>query len=345
MFKVVNREINKIRKFETKDIVRRRIVITAKQVKLLNHPVGEATTIFNPSLLIDDKDGIRLYARIVLGYFSYASAVAELRLSVQDIYTPPINYDANLILYPGSKYDFWGVEDPRAYRFEGRAFITYSGRTVSYFNPAVRIERTLPVNAILTDDGWKKTHVFRLPKQIRQFVVSDKDAFLLKANKKVLLFHRPHLSDDSFYLAISEVSHDLLKIGNGVKNVVVNNTRTAFEPSKFEIKLGWSTPPIEVEDKYLVLLHGVDVEIQAYRVFAILLNDRGEIIAVSPFYIMEPKESYEIYGDRPYTIFPCGAQKIDDSIIVSYGAADSVIGIGEIKVDELLGILDKGRLC
>jgi predicted GH43/DUF377 family glycosyl hydrolase len=59
---------------------------------------------------------------------------------------------------------------------------------------------------------------------------------------------------------------------------------------------------------------------------------------------MKPKEIYETYGDRPFVVFPCGAQMIDDSILISYGAADFAMGIGEIEITELMSILDSNRV-
>ena len=67
--------------------------------------------------------------------------------------------------------------------------------------------------------------------------------------------------------------------------------------------------------------------------------------SVSPVYIMEPREDYEIYGDRPYVIFPCGAILVDDSVLVSYGAADSFIGFAWVKLGELMAIMDQGRIA
>lgn len=50
---------------------------------------------------------------------------------------------------------------------------------------------------------------------------------------------------------------------------------------------------------------------------------------------MEPKEIYEIYGDRPYVVFPCGAGIVKDKIYLTYGGADSVIGIAEMAWESL----------
>ncbi len=345
MFKVLNEKVNEKREPKTVDIVKRLVAITAENVVLKNHPITKPTTVFNPSMIIEG-DSVRIYGRIILGYFTYASAIAEFSLSYDEIYRcQPKIYKAEITVYPENKYDYWGVEDPRVYKIEDSLLMTYCGRTVNYFNPMVRTERTLPVTAIFKEGSWKKICVFRVPEELRSFVISDKDAFLVKTSKGLLLFHRVHMVNEKFYLTISRVSVDVLNLRhNDLREIIVKDTVTAFETSPFEAKLGWATPPIRIGKESLVFIHGVDKKTHCYRVFAVLIDDEGNITAITPYYIMEPKETYEVYGDRPYTVFPCGAQKIDDKILISYGAADCVIGIGEVDLSELLHILDRNRL-
>jgi len=67
----------------------------------------------------------------------------------------------------------------------------------------------------------------------------------------------------------------------------------------------------------MMFLYGVDRDGVVYRVFAAKLKLRGEEIvveAVTPRYIMEPRTPYEIIGDRPAVVFPCGAVKIDKGV-------------------------------
>jgi predicted GH43/DUF377 family glycosyl hydrolase len=99
-----------------------------------------------------------------------------------------------------------------------------------------------------------------------------------------------------------------------------------------------------VDKEYLFILHSVDREMKSYKIFTILMNENMEITAATPHYIMEPKEIYEIYRDRPFTVFLCGAQLVDDKLLLSYSAADSAIGMGEIDVSELIVILDSSRI-
>ena len=344
MFKSFCKVSKGLREYKTVDIVKRKGVITANRVHLKKYPIDNPITIFNASMLVED-DEVVVYGRIVLGYFTYASAIAEFRVPINEISTNTFlgHYTAEIILYPDNKYDFWGVEDPRAYEIDGKKLITYCGRTVNYFDLHIRVERTLPVTAILEENKWRKLCVFRMSENIRRFVISDKNAFVVKIRNSLKLFHRLHMKDEQFYLTISDIPENVLELKE-FKSVNVTNTTVVLEPENFEEKIGWGTPPVKIDKEYLLLLHGVDSETKRYRVFAILMNDNAEVTAVTPYYIMEPREFYEMYGDRPFTVFPCGAQIIDDNLIISYGAADSSIGFGEIDITELMSILDSNRI-
>jgi len=348
-------EAAKLREFKTTDIVKRLGVISPDRVYLNNFPVSNPIAVFNPSITIHEDEAI-IYARMIIGYYMYVSAIIKVDVPLEDIYTGNINlnYYASLpVIYPSTKYDLWGTEDPRVYSIDNNLYMTYTGRTVNYFNPAIRRERTLPLTAVRTKNfhTWKKAHVYVLPKGLREHVISDKDAFLAKMHNKIVLFHRPHMDDEIHYLLVSKVDHESLK--KPVKNleeVEVHDATWILNHSPFEEKIGWATPPITLNHRELiVLIHAVDTQIQAYRLFALQLelSKDEEIIvkAVTPSYIMEPKLPYEIFGDRPYTIFPCGICNIGgDKVLMTYGAGDYMIGIGEIDVNELLSLLDKGRI-
>lgn len=342
------------RVFETEDIVRRLAVISNNHVFINNYPIINPAAVFNPAIIVEG-DYAKIYARIILGYFLYVSAIVEINVPFNDLYSGNANmnhYSAQIIIYPSTKYDIWGSEDPRVYFIDNKYLMTYTGRTINYYNPAVRVERTLPVTAIrYRSNEWKKVHVYKFPMELRGHIISDKDAFLVKHNGRYYLFHRPHMDDESFYLTISkiDVNKDLLSIDvEYPREIIVRNTVEILRPSKFEEKIGWATPPIITgKNKVIAFVHAVDTEIKAYRMFALeleLKNDEIIVTAVTPSYIMEPKYMYEVFGDRPYTIFPCGLWRVDDTYIISYGAGDYMVGIGEIDLSALYGFLDKGRI-
>jgi predicted GH43/DUF377 family glycosyl hydrolase len=278
-----------------------------------------------------------MYARIVLGYFTYTSAVIELELPIAELnYLSEGHYSGRIVIQPDNKYDIWGVEDPRVCIIEGKAVITYAGRTINYFKPG--LERVLPIVAVREDDGWKKVRVFTFS---GEKVVSDKDAFLADVNG-LTLFHRIHTQSKEYHCITNDVQADVLN-GKELVKSDLSSARIVLKAASFEDKIGWGTPPVKVGKEYLLLLHGVDNN-QWYKVFAVLMDKNKKITAVTRCYIMEPRESYEVYGDRPFTVFPCGLCKVDDKLLVSYGAADFASGIGEIDLSRLMSLLDKNRI-
>jgi len=92
MFKTTpnNDELSNSRENKTVDIAKRLAVITADKIHIKRFPISNPITAFNPALIIDDED-VYIYARIVLGYYTYASAVAELRLTIEDCITTPFH--------------------------------------------------------------------------------------------------------------------------------------------------------------------------------------------------------------------------------------------------------------
>ena len=329
------------------DIVERLGMISPNRLHIKNHPIDRPVAVFNPAMFLENNT-IKLLARIILGYYTYASAIALAEIPLDDIIDKLVDrshYGAEIVLYPSTKYDLWGAEDPRTTYIDGRIAMVYTGRTVNYFNPVVRRERTLPVLA-LSDNGrrWKKVGVFVLPDYVRSHLISDKDAFVVKTpDGKLWLFHRPHLDDEKFYLVISRL--ESIPEASDMVEIPVHDTTIVLDPAPFEMKLGWAAPPIEVENnRWLALVHAVDKDMEVYRCFAVLLKYDGSftVEAVTPRYIFEPKEVYEVYGDRPLVVFPCGNVRIDDEIVIAYGAGDYVVGFGKLRIDEVMNELDKG---
>jgi len=350
-------EALRLRKPETNDIVVRAGVISPDRIMLHNYPIANPVTAFNPGLHYSRSlDLLELYPRIIIGYYRYVSYIARLTLSLDDVFSGYVNtnhYPSEIVVYPSTKYDVWGVEDPRVYELRGKLFMTYTGRTVDYFNPRAVRDRTLPVTAMY-DEGrkaWVKKFVFLLDRSKFPEVVSNKDAFLHETgNSDLFVFHRPHFVENVFYLFVSLLREEELRNdGSGIKEVPINNAFKVLEPADFESKLGWASNPVDVgKDRAIVLVHAVDKDEVVYRVFALLLKLSKHdlaIEAITPHYIMEPRRHYELAGDRPLTIFPCGSVKIGkDTIILSYGASDSMVGLAMISLEELMGELDRGRI-
>ncbi len=359
-------KIERIRRFETVDIVRRLGVLTPNHVYLRKFPVKTPLAIFNASATVSGET-LEIYARIVVGYYMYVSAIVKIEVPLEDVLTGAVTnnpYTADIVLRPDVKQDIWGCEDPRAVRIGEDKYIVYTGRTIWYFNPVVRKERTLPVLAKCEGNSlWRKICTFVQPEEVRKYIISDKDAFIAKVDGRLFLFHRPHLkhpeNGEGHYCVVSEISAEEeaikeCKLGDpeprALPEVMVRNTKILVKEAPFEKKIGWSTPLVEVgRNRYVTLVHGVGKIIEAYRVFALMLEyrrDEGFVpVAVTPTYILEPKEPHEVYGDRPHVVFPCGLEKISgDELLVTYGAADYSVSFGIIDLNELLSHLEEGTI-
>ncbi len=102
-------------------------------------------------------------------------------------------------------------------------------------------------------------------------------------------------------------------------------------------KIGAAGVPIELNEGWLVIYHGVSFE-KVYSLGVILLDkDNPEsILYRSETPILTPVTDYERFGKVPNVVFSCGSVLIDDEVFVYYGGADSVICLAVYELNELL---------
>jgi beta-1,4-mannooligosaccharide/beta-1,4-mannosyl-N-acetylglucosamine phosphorylase len=110
-------------------------------------------------------------------------------------------------------------------------------------------------------------------------------------------------------------------------------------------KVGAGPTPIEVDEGWLLLYHGVLTSCNGfvYSLGAALL-DRDEpwrVLARGRDYLLAPETDYERVGDVPNVVFPCAAL-VDadrDRLTVYYGAADTVVGVAHGHLSEIVASL------
>ncbi len=335
-----SREAAQLRELETRDIARRLSPIPPHSFRLADLAGHSPLAAFNPGLLVDTGLGTaRIYPRVIAGYYTYTSAVAEAEVELAALTgrRPLERVDARLAVTPGNWYDFWGAEDPRVYTIGGRLYMTYTGRTQGY--PAGEEPLTLPVTASHTGGGWRPLHVYA-PRPAPRM---DKDAFAAEVDGRVIHVHRPEYGPHRYMAVALDVEERPGR--DGLAELVPRLEYSVDLRAGFEERAGWSTPPVTLEGHTVFLLHGVSGGV--YRVFAAEIGISGgapRVEAVTPRYIMGPSLPYEVYGDRPHTVFPCGAAVVDGDLLVAYGAGDLVTGFAVIEAAELLSELDRGRL-
>lgn len=112
------------------------------------------------------------------------------------------------------------------------------------------------------------------------------------------------------------------------------------EPWEF-IQIGNCGSPLELEEGWLVITHGVGA-MRQYFIGAILLdlNDPSKIIARLNEPLLSPTED-EREGYVPNVIYSCGALIHNERLILPYAMSDITSGIVTIKVNDLLKCMRK----
>jgi predicted GH43/DUF377 family glycosyl hydrolase len=220
----------------------------------------------------------------------------------------------------------WGLEDPRVTYVEelGRWIVTYTA-----FGPGGP-----GVSLAQTDD-------FRRFERLGMAMTpEDKNGVLLprRVDGDWLLFHRPtsvHGAD--IWLSRSP---DLERWGTPEQ--VLSRRPGGWWDSA---RIGMGPPPMHTEHGWLVVYHGVRETVAGglYRAGLALLDldDPARVLRRSPDWVLGPQAPYEVTGDVPNVVFPCGLVHDHDTDRLSlyYGAADTRIGLATAMCSQVLEYL------
>ncbi len=108
------------------------------------------------------------------------------------------------------------------------------------------------------------------------------------------------------------------------------------------LKIGPGPVPIETDEGWLVIYHGVinTANGYVYRVGSAILDidEPWKVLYRSKDYVLAPHELYEMAGDVPNVTFPCAvlADSETGRIAMYYGAADTVTALAFTTVEELV---------
>jgi len=226
----------------------------------------------------------------------------------------------------GYPEELWGIEDPR---------ITYVPELEQYAVVYTSFARGGPgVSLALTKDfrTFERYGVIMQPE--------DKDAALLPRRIGGLwaLIHRP-VTTVGAHMWIS-YSPDLRHWGG--HKIMLEARRGGWWDAN---KIGLCSPPIETEEGWLTIYHGVRQTASGsiYRLGLALFDlDRPEICRQrGDSWMFGPEAAYERGGDVKDVVFPCG-QTIGadrDTIYLYYGAGDSCIALATGSIRALLAWL------
>jgi predicted GH43/DUF377 family glycosyl hydrolase len=296
------------------------------------HP-WEAKATFNPGAIYEGGR-VHLFYRAmseentsVLGYAASSDGFRVDERLEEPVYVPREEFEKKL--ESGNS----GCEDPRLTRIEGSIYMCYTAFDGKH-PPRVAL------TSIGLEDFLRKRWRWSRPVLISPPDIDDKDAALFpkKFGGRFCFVHR---IGSSIWLDSVE---DLSALGKTrwLGGVAILKPR---KDSWDSWKVGLAGPPIETPKGWLILYHGVSETSKKYRVGAALLDrkDPTKVLARTHHPLFEPEEPYEIYGNVPRVVFPCGHAVLGDELILYYGGADKVVGVAHVNLTTLLEELAKEK--
>ena len=102
------------------------------------------------------------------------------------------------------------------------------------------------------------------------------------------------------------------------------------------MQIGSCGSPIELDDYWLLLTHGVG-PVRKYSIGAVLLDrkDPSKVVARSREPLVHP-ESAQREGYVPNVVYTCGALRHGGLIVLPYAISDTFSNFATIKIDDLL---------
>ncbi len=218
-------------------------------------------------------------------------------------------------------YEVAGIEDPRITVLEDAIYILYTA--FSGYGPCMALARTEDFTS------FERLGLVGEP--------GNKDGLLFprKVNGRYARLDRP-IGNDVGRIWIS-FSEDLLHWGD---SRALLSPRLGYWDS---YRLGGSAVPIETEDGWLEIYHGVKMTSGGpiYRAGVALLDleDPSVVIGRSPIPILSPRTEYERIGDINNVVFASAAVVEDDGEVkVYYGAADTSICVATGSLQNLVDL-------
>ena len=322
--------------------------------------------VLNPAA-IKEGDFVHLFYRAVHegNYSSIGYCKLEGPLLVLD-------RNKTSLLFPEFEYESHGIEDPRIVKIEDTYYLTYTGfdginalgclaisKDLIHFEkkgiivPQISLEK---FNSLAGKDVPLNEKYFRynmhnldLDKHPKKPLLWDKNVifFPRKINGKFYLLHR--IKPEIQIIVGIEDLKDLTE--QFYEDYMAHFNDHVVLTSKFDHEVsyvGGGCPPIETDQGWLIIYHGVKEGLEGYIYSACAalldLEDPRKEIARLPYPLFKPELEWELKGEVNNVCFPSGAVVFNDTLYIYYGAADERITCASVSFSELINELLLNKL-
>ena len=272
------------------------------------------------------------------------------------------------IIFPFTENEVKGVEDPRIVKIDELYYITYTaydginalGALITT-SDLINFERKGIITPLFSFDEFQQlaecnnlTNVkyFRHNRHfdpLAKVYIWDKDIvfFPRKINGQLAFIHRikPGIQlvlVDSLDDLTKEFWNDYFLHFN--KYIILDPNDSSHESSY----IGGGCPPIETEEGWIMIYHGVYDTLNGYvytAAAALLdLENPTKVVARLPYPLFVPELEYELNCVVNNVVFPTGTALFDDTLYIYYGAADKCIACASLSLKELVNELLLNKL-
>lgn len=229
------------------------------------------------------------------------------------------------IFGPSADCEKDGCEDPRLTKIDGQLIMTYTALREYSHLQVYQIALTTIAEEDFVGRKWNwGTRKLPFPG------IRNKDAVIFprKVNGRYVMLHR--IEPDLCIAYSDDLMHwcDMMSV------------MTPRAEGWDNLKIGVAGTPIKVNEGWLVVYHGVNVE-RMYSLGIVLLDGEHpeQVLYRSKEHILAPSADYEHFGKVPNVVFSCGNVVLDSKLFLYYGAADSVVCVATVGLDELLSLI------
>ncbi|MBS3762859.1 MAG: glycoside hydrolase family 130 protein [Planctomycetes bacterium] len=231
--------------------------------------------------------------------------------------------DEKPAMFPSTEYERYGIEDPRITYLDGQYWISYS---------AISPQGVATAFASTTDWRSFKRHGI-------VFAPTDKDVCLFpeKIDGHYVCRHRPWAEGIGAPAIWTAYSSDLQNWGGH------SFTMGPRENHWDEERVGCGAPPIHTDEGWLEIYHGANIA-GRYCLGAMLseITQPARVIGQSENPVLEPTAEYETHGVYSPCVFSSGViEEKDGTLLLYYGAADTVTAGASATIDDLLNTIER----
>jgi predicted GH43/DUF377 family glycosyl hydrolase len=219
------------------------------------------------------------------------------------------------VIFPVTDSQTNGIEDARFVPFDNDGRTTFYATYTAYNGRAIRSE-------LLETTDFRSFRMTPL-------------AGSAARNKGMALFPR---KIDGRYAMIARQDNENLYLIYSDDLYMWDGGRSILQPEypwEF-VQIGSCGSPIELDDCWLLLTHGVG-PVRKYSIGAVLLDkkDPSKVLARSREPLIRP-EPAEREGYVPNVVYTCGGMRHRDLIILPYAVSDTFSKFATIKIEDLM---------